>query len=114
MAKQQAIYKVQFYSKGELYEIYARKVYQGALYGFVEIEELLFDERSSVVVDPSEERLKTEFSSVKRTHIPMHAIVRIDEVEKEGISKITELPKGGGNVAPFPMQGYGPLGDKSS
>ena len=43
--------------------------------------------RSSVVVDPSEEKLKTEFNSVKRCFIPMHSIVRIDEVEKQGTSK---------------------------
>lgn len=113
MAKPQSVYKIQFYNKGELYEVYAHKVYQGGLYGFVEVEELLFDERSGVVVDPSEEKLKTEFNSVKRTYIPMHAIIRIDEVEKEGVSKITELPKGESNVAPFPVPGYGPVGDKN-
>lgn len=114
MTTKQSIYRIQFYNKGELYEIYARQVYQGGLYGFVEVEELLFGERSSVVVDPLEEKLKNEFTSVKRTHIPMHAIVRIDEVEKEGVSKITELPRGEGNVAHFPMPGYGPAEDKNS
>jgi hypothetical protein len=114
MTTKQSIYKVQFYNKGELYEIYARNVYQGGLYGFVEVEELLFGERSSVVVDPAEEKLKNEFASVKRTHIPMHSIVRIDEVEKEGISKISEIPGGEDNIAHFPMPGYGPPGDKSS
>ena len=62
MTTKQSIYKVQFYNKGELYEIYARSVYQGGLYGFIEVEELLFGERSSVVVDPSEEKLKNEFA----------------------------------------------------
>ena len=110
----QSIYRIQFYNKGELYEIYARGVYQGGLYGFVEVEELLFGERSSVVVDPSEEKLKNEFANVSRTHIPMHAVVRIDEVEKEGISKITEIPRGEGNVTHFPIPGFGPSGDKKS
>ena len=114
MTTKQSIYKVQFYNKGELYEIYARNVYQGGLYGFVEVEEILFGERSSVVVDPAEEKLKNEFASVKRTHIPMHSIVRIDEVEKEGVSKISEIPKSDGNIAHFPIPGYGPSGDKSS
>ena len=114
MTTKQSIFKVQFYNKGELYEIYARNVYQGGLYGFVEVEEILFGERSSVVVDPAEEKLKNEFASVKRTHIPMHSIVRIDEVEKEGVSKISEIPKSDGNIAHFPIPGYGPSGDKSS
>ena len=114
MTTKQSIYKIQFYNKGELYEIYAREVYQGGLYGFIEVEELLFGERSSVVVDPSEEKLKTEFSGVKRTHIPMHSIVRIDEVEKQGVSKVTEAPGGEGNITHFPVPGYGPAKDKGS
>jgi hypothetical protein len=31
----------------------------------------------------------------------LHAVVRIDEVEKEGVSRITALPKEGA-VMPFP------------
>lgn len=110
---EELIYKILFYNQGELYEIYARQVYQGGLYGFVEVEELVFGERSGVLVDPSEERLKTEFSGVKRTHIPMHSIVRIDEVDKEGKAKITEPDKQAGNITPFPMPTYGPNSDNS-
>ena len=52
----ETLYKVTFMSQGQVYEIYARSVGHGALFGFVEVEELVFGERSSVVVDPSEER----------------------------------------------------------
>ena len=100
------LYKVVFMSQGQVYEIYARSVGQGALFGFVEIEELVFGERSSVVVDPSEEKIKSEFKGVKRSYLPMHSIIRIDEVEKQGTSKISKL--GGGNVAQFPMPVYTP------
>jgi len=111
MAEQSHIYKILFYNQGELYEIYARQVYQGSLYGFVEVEELVFGERSGVLVDPSEERLKMEFSGVKRTFLPMHSIVRIDEVDKEGTATITEAGKQAGNVTAFPVPVYGPKGD---
>lgn len=104
------VYKIAFYSQGKVYEIFARRVYQGDLYGFVVIEDLVFGERSSVVVDPGEERLKTEFEFVKRAHIPMHAVVRIDEVEKQGIAKISEA---GANVSMFPSPVYGPGGGGS-
>ena len=100
------LYKVVFMSQGQVYEIYARSVGQGALFGFVEIEELVFGERSTVVVDPSEEKIKSEFKGVKRSYLPMHAIIRIDEVEKQGTSKISKLE--GGNVAQFPMPVYTP------
>jgi len=102
------IYKVVFANQGKIYEIYARRVGHGELFGFVEIEELIFGERTSVVVDPSEERIKTEFADVKRTYIPMHSVLRIDEVEKQGVSKISSAE--GGNVTQFPMPLYAPGG----
>ena len=102
------IFKVVFYNQGKVYEVFAKQVYQSDMYGFVTIEQLAFSERSSVVVDPGEEKLKTEFNSVKRCFIPMHSIVRIDEVEKQGISKITETDQ---NVTQFPTTIYTPGND---
>jgi hypothetical protein len=106
------IYKVTFMSQGQVYEIYARTVGHGALFGFVEVEELIFGERSTVVVDPSEEKIKSEFNGVKRTWLPMHSIIRIDEVDKQGTSKISKVE--GGNVTQFPVPIYTPGGGKGS
>lgn len=105
MAKKH-IYKVIFHNQGKIYEIYAGEVNQSSIMGFVEVEKLIFGERSKVLVDPSEERLKSEFAGVKRTLIPMQAIVRIDEVEKEGSNKIVTLGDGDKNVTPFPVTLY--------
>ncbi|NNF52740.1 MAG: DUF1820 family protein [Gammaproteobacteria bacterium] len=102
------LYKVVFFNQGKVYEVYARSVSQGGLFGFVEIEKLVFGERSGVVVDPSEERIKDEFAGVTRTYLPMHAIIRIDQVAKQGVSKISSPD---GNVTPFPQPVYAP-GDK--
>ncbi|HMB72854.1 MAG TPA: DUF1820 family protein [Gammaproteobacteria bacterium] len=102
------LYKVMFLNQGKVYEIYARNVSHGSLFGFIEVEELVFGARSSVVVDPSEERIQTEFSGVKRTYLPLHSIVRIDEVDKQGTSKVTNLE--GSNVSQFPMPMYAPPG----
>jgi hypothetical protein len=95
-----------FVNQGKVYEIYARKVSHGELFGFIEVEELVFGERSTVVLDPSEERIKGEFDGVKRTYLPLHSILRIDEVKKQGVSKITALEGAGANVAQFPMPMY--------
>ena len=73
MAKRQ-IYKVVFYNKDKVYEVFARQIYQSDLYGFIEIEEIIFGERSQLVVDPNEEKLKTEFDSVTRSYVPLHSI----------------------------------------
>lgn len=111
MAKK-SVYKVIFHNQGKLYEVYARYVNQGELFGFVEVEELLFGERTSVVVDPSEEKLKNEFSGVTKFQIPMHSVIRIDEVEREGTNKI--LPISGENITQFPSPFILPGGDKKS
>ncbi len=104
------LFRVVFMSQGQVYEIYAREVGHGAMFGFIEVEQLVFGERTSLVVDPSEEKIKSEFENVKRTYLPMHSIIRIDEVDKQGTSKISKLE---GNVAQFPMPIYTP-GDKTS
>jgi hypothetical protein len=106
------IFRIMFVNQGKVYEVYARKVSHGELFGFIEIEELVFGERSSVVLDPSEERIKGEFAGVKRTFLPMHSILRIDEVKKQGTAKITVL-ESGANVTQFPMPMYSaPPGEK--
>ena len=105
------LFKVVFMNQGQIYEIYARQIDQGAMFGFIAVEELVFGERTTVVVDPTEEKLKGEFENVKRTYLPMHSIIRIDEVDKQGKSKISKLE--GSNVAQFPMPIYTP-GDHSS
>ena len=99
-----SIYRIIFHSQGSIYELYAREVTQGGMFAFVEIGDIIFGERSKLVLDPSDEKLKAEFDGVKRTYIPLHAIVRIDQVEKEGRAKIR--PGGdseSSNIAPFPI-----------
>ena len=105
------MYKVIFHNQGKIYELHAGKVSQGAMYAFVEIEDIIFGEHTELVVDPSEEKLKDEFASVKRTFVPMHAIIRIDEVSEQGANKIVESD-GGGNITPFPVT-MPPRGDNN-
>ena len=107
------IFKVLFLNQGKIYELYARRVYQGELYGFIEVEELIFGERSTVLVNPSEERLQGEFADVRRSFIPIHSVIRIDEVEKEGISKIRAAGESSDNVASFPSALYPPRVERS-
>jgi hypothetical protein len=103
-----SLFRITFMSQGKVYEIYATSVGHSSLFGFIEVEKLVFGKRSSVVVDPSEEKIKTEFEGVKRTYLPMHAIIRIDEVDKQGTSKISKIE--GGNIAQFPVPVYTPGG----
>lgn len=87
MASSKQIYKVIFVNQGKVYELYAKQVVQFGMFGYIQNEQLIFGEKTAVVIDPSEERLKDEFQEVKRTYIPMQSVIRIDEVEKEGSAK---------------------------
>lgn len=98
---QKRLYKILFVNQGKVYEVYAKRVGQGNLYGFIEVEELVFGEKTTVVIDPAEERLKSEFDGVSVTYIPLHAVIRIDEVEKQGVAKIIPLNGKAENVVPY-------------
>jgi hypothetical protein len=104
----QSVYKVIFQNGSQVFEVFARQIYQSDMWGFIEVEEFVFGERSQILVDPSEEKLKNEFSGVSRSYIPMQAIIRIDEVDKEGSVKVSDLGSGDGNVASFPFAGIPP------
>ena len=95
------IYKVVFLNQGQIYEVYAHNIYQSDLWGFIEVEDYIFGSRSQMVIDPGEDKLRTEFEGVQRSFSPVNAVIRIDEVEKEGVAKVTDT--NGTNVTPFPM-----------
>lgn len=83
------IYKIIFFNKEQVFEIFAKSVYQGEMYGFVIVEDIVFGEKSAIVLDPGEDKLRAEFEGVNRSFIPMHEIIRIDQVERRGIAKIS-------------------------
>jgi hypothetical protein len=108
MVRKQRVYKVLFTSNGQLVELFARQVTQGSLFGFIEVEDLIFGARSQVVVDPGEESLRHEFGEAKRLFLPLHAVVRIEEVEREGTSRMRAAPEGASTVRPFPIPAVKP------
>ena len=85
---------------GEVYEVFAKQIFQSDMYGFIEVENYIFNKDKQLVVDPSSEKLKNEFSDVQRSYIPMNAIIRIAEVKETGEAKIKETK---GQVSPFPL-----------
>jgi len=103
MNKKEHIFKIAFYQKDNIFEIYAKQVTESDMYGFIVVEDILFGETSNVLVDPTEEKLRALFGDVKRTYIPIHAVVRIDEVEKQGNPRITKTSGvNQGKISQFP------------
>jgi hypothetical protein len=103
--RSQKLYKVTFLHLGKSYELYARHVASSALWGFTEVGELVFDSNEGgLVIDPTEEKLREEFRDTRVLHLPMQAVVRIEEVERKGTLAIRDIA-GGDKIMPFPMPG---------
>ncbi|WP_123713853.1 DUF1820 family protein [Sinobacterium caligoides] len=94
------VYKVVFLNHEQIIELYARAIFQSDLYGFVEVEEFIFEPGG----DQEGDKLRDDFAGVKRSYLPMHNIIRIDEVEKEGVSKVSDATAQHSKVMPFPVR----------
>ncbi len=103
MNNKQRVYRIQFHNQDEIYEIYARSIAQDFSYGFVEVADIIFGEQTELLVNPAEEKLKTEFAGVRRSYIPVQAIIRIDEVEQEGRGKIHQGKESRGTITSLPL-----------
>lgn len=99
------LYKVTFLNAGKIYELYARHVASSPLWGFTEVADLVWDSEGSVVIDPTEERLRDEFGQTRRLHLPMQSVVRVEEVERKGQLAIRDSQSGDRIVTPFPVPG---------
>ncbi len=95
------IYKVKFIQQDRIYEVYARYISEESLMGFIEIDEIIFADNSNAEVT-GEAILRKEFHNVRRSYLPMHTLLRIDEVSKSGKTKIEVLKSEKGKVSHFP------------
>ena len=97
------LFKITFLNQGKSYELYARHVGTSALWGFTEVAELVFEPRGEgLVVDPTEERLREEFGATRVLHLPLHAVIKVEEVEKRAPAAIRDAASGE-KVTPFPL-----------
>ena len=97
------LYKIQFLANKKIYELYVKKINTHEMVGFVVLEDFVFGEKTDIVIDPNEDKLRSEFQDVKRSFIPFHHVLRIDEVKSHGQSKIKKYDgKEQSSVMPFP------------
>jgi len=97
--RERTYYKVSFARDNELYQVCAREVHSSDLYGLIEIADFLFPE-NRLVYNPGEERIRREFEGIRRTWIPYHSIVRIDEVLDSTASEVKIVPLEGNRATP--------------
>jgi len=104
MAKKdkEKLYRIAFHNHGKVYELFCRGVCTSGLLGFVEVSGLVFGEKDSLVVDPTEEKMRDEFDGVEVLHLPMHSVLRVEQVRKKGLAVIRDR-ESGEKVTPFPI-----------
>ncbi len=96
------LYKIIFHNQGKVYELYSEGVTSSGLWGFIEVSDLVFETGDGLVVDPTEEKMRQEFSSARVLHLPIQSVVRVEEVEKRGQCLIRDR-KSGEKVTPLPV-----------
>lgn len=104
MSNDNVIYRVQFAAGEARYDLYVRHVYPADMAGFVCLEKFIFNEESQVLIDPRSEKLRHEFGNVETAFIPYHQILRIDQVNKAGESRIEAQRSESGKIQPFPTK----------
>lgn len=94
------LFRVVLQNQNDTVEVYARQIFQSELWGFIEMEEFVFE---------GNDVSKALLSGVKRSYVPMTNIIRIDEFELDGTARNTE--KHSTNVRSFPSRVPQPVQD---
>jgi len=102
-ADKEKLFRVAFLNHGKVYELFCSGICTSDLLGFVEVSGLVFGEKDSMVVDPTEEKMRDEFDGVEILHLPMHSVLRVEQVRKKGQAVIRDR-ESGEKVTPFPIQ----------
>jgi hypothetical protein len=97
------LFRIAFLNHGKVYELFCSGVCTSGLLGFVEVSGLEFADQDSLVVDPTEEKMRDEFDGVEILHLPMHSVLRVEQVRKKGPAVIRDR-ESGEKVTPFPIQ----------
>jgi len=97
------LFRIAFLNHGKVYELFCTGVCTSGLLGFVEVSGLEFGDQDSLVVDPTEEKMRDEFDGVEILHLPMHSVLRVEQVKKKGQAVIRDR-ESGEKVTPFPIQ----------
>jgi len=96
------LYRIAFLNQGKVYELFCTAVCTSQLFGFIEVSGLVFGEKDAVVIDPTEEKMRDEFDGVEILYLPMHSVLRIEQVRKKGQAVIRDR-ESGEKVTPFPI-----------
>lgn len=75
------LYKIIFIDEDKKTQtIHASYLNPSSFLGLIEISDIVFIDKSEIIISPDDGKLKETFKNVERSYIPLNYIVRIDEV----------------------------------
>lgn len=80
------VYRTVFTHLDQVFTLYSRGVSEETLVGFIEVDDILAVSQEIILSSENQatQNLYIEqMESIKRTYIPMHAVVRIDEMSRK-------------------------------
>lgn len=76
------IFRVKFTEHNETFVVFCKFISEESLVGFLELDEIFIPESALTEDDsPAMDALKKDLSGVQRMYLPLHVIIRVDEVE---------------------------------
>jgi hypothetical protein len=87
-----ALYRVHFKWKDKEVQLTAKSLDLSHPY-FVSIKELVFPKGKKLIIDPQEEDLQKAFGDTDHLMIPFQSVIIIEELSKEGKSKLMPFEK---------------------
>lgn len=80
------VYRTVFTHLDQVYTVYSQGISEETLVGFIELDSIIEVKQEVVLSTESHETHQLflqQLASIKRTYVPMHAVVRIDEMTRK-------------------------------
>jgi len=94
------LYKVKFVQQDAVVELVAKYISEESLMGFIEIEDIVFS--GSGEAHCTDDKYRHEFAGLNRCYLPLHTLLRIDELSSSTDVLIGEVEAKKDNVRRFP------------
>ncbi|MGE4317947.1 MAG: DUF1820 family protein [Deferribacterales bacterium] len=86
------LYKIIFIDEDKKTQtLHASYVNPSSFLGLIEISDIVFIDKSEIIISPDDGKLKENFKNVERSFIPLNYIVRIDEITMKKETPVIRL-----------------------